>query len=95
MATADKTELTIDLDPRTARRVKEIAARCGISPSDYSRQAIQRALRQDAPEPPDPQAAENMREVIEKTKKLQKELFGDRVFPDSTPIIRKMRGYDD
>ena len=95
MATEDKTELTIDLDSRTARRVQEIAARCGISPSDYSRQAIQRALRQDAPEPPAPQAAENMREVIERTKKLQKELFGDRVFSDSTPIIRKMRGYDD
>ena len=95
MATEDKIKLTIALDLRTARRVKEIAARCGISPSDYSRQAIQRALRQDAPEPPDPQAAENMREVIEKTKKLQKELFGDRVFSDSTPIIRKMRGYDD
>ena len=92
MATEDKTELTIDLDSRTARRVKDIAARCGISPSDYSRQAIQRALRQDAP---DPQAAENMREVIEKTRKLRKELFGDRVFSDSTPIIRKMRGYDD
>ena len=95
MATEDKIELTIDLDPRTARRVEEIAARCGISPSDYSRQAIQRALRQDAPEPPDPQAAENMREVIERTRKLRKELFGDRVFSDSTPIIRKMRGYDD
>ena len=92
MATEDKTELTIDLDPRTARRVQEIAARCGISPSDYSRQAIQRALRQDAPEPPDPQAGENMREVIEKTRKLRKDLFGDRVFPDSTPLFREMRG---
>ena len=95
MATEDKIELTIDLDSRTARRVKEIAARCGISPSDYSRQAIQRALRQDAPEPPDLQAAKNMREVIEKTRKLRKELFGDRVFPDSTPLFREMRGYDD
>ena len=38
MATEDKTELTIYLDPRTARRVREIAARCGILPSDYSRQ---------------------------------------------------------
>ena len=95
MAIEDKTELTIDLDPRTARRVKDIAARCGISPGDYSRQAIQRALRQDAPEPPDPQAAEDMRAVIEKTRKLRKELYGDRVFPDSTPLFREMRGYGD
>ena len=36
-----------------------------------------------------------MREVIEKTRKLRKELFGDRVFPDSTPLFRKRRGYDD
>ena len=92
MAIEDKTELTIDLDPCTVRRVKEIAARCGISPSDYCRQAIEDALATAAPAP---LSYEEMVAALDKLEAYKAEVFGDRIFPDSVPMFRKMRGHDD
>jgi hypothetical protein len=34
---------------------------------------------------------ERQRAWLKETEKLRRQLFGDKVFPDSTPLIRQMR----
>lgn len=92
MTTEDKTRLTIDLDASLCQRIQAVAARLGVSPSEYCRRILENAVVSDEP------AALNYEEMValvEKNNAWWKENFGDQVFPDSTPMFREMRGYPD
>ena len=92
MAIEDKTRLTIDLDSRLAHRLEAVAAQHGVSPDDFCRQAIENALAAAAPTP---LSYEEMVVALDKLEAYKGEVFGDRTFPDSVPMFRKMRGHDD
>ena len=54
--------------------------------------ALQRELADDSPRPPEvQQIVDALREIAA----FNKEVLGGRVFPDSTPMFREMRGYPD
>ena len=92
MAIEDKTRLTIDLDSRLAHRLEAVAAQHGVSPGDFCRQAIENALAAAAPTS---LSYEEMVVALDKLEAYKTEVFGDRTFPDSVPMFRKMRGHDD
>jgi plasmid stability protein len=78
------TQLTIrKLDLLVIDELKKRAAAAGHSMEEEARRILRRAV-------PEAQLA-HQRAWVERMKKLHKELYGDRVFPDSTPLIRKMR----
>ena len=92
MTTEDKTRLTIDLDASLCQRIQAVAARLGVSPSEYCRQILEDAVASD-----EPKALTYEEELawLENLERLRSEIFGDRVLPDSVPMIRKMRGHED
>ena len=92
MAIEDKTELTIDLDSRLAHRLEAVAAQHGVSLGDFCRQAIENAL---AAAEPTSLSYEEMVTALDKLEAYKSEVFGDRTFPDSVPMFRKMRGHND
>lgn len=92
MTTEDKTRLTIDLDVPLCQRIQAVAARLGVSPSEYCRQILEDAVVSDEPAA---LSYEEMVALVEKNNAWWIENFGDQVFPDSTPMFRKMRGYPD
>lgn len=67
------------------------------SPNDSSTRArceaaLQRELADHSPRPPEVQEiVDALREIAA----FNEEVLGGRVFPDSTPMFREMRGYPD
>lgn len=92
MTTEDKARLTIDLDAPLCQRLHAVAARRGVSTSDYCRQILETAVASDEPKA---LSYEEMVALVEKNDAWWKENCGDLVFPDSAPMFRKMRGYPD
>ena len=87
---AKKKRLSVELEADVQRRLKDTAARKGVSVGQYCRAAIGDALSKDesdeATAPPKPHFD------IQSLIALQKEAFGDRVLPtDSAEMIREAR----
>ena len=87
---AKKMRLSVELEADVQRRLKDTAARKGVSVGQYCRAAIGDALSKDesdeATAPPKPHFD------IQSLIALQKEAFGDRVLPtDSAEMIREAR----
>ena len=78
------TQLTIRrLDPVVIEALKKRAAEAGRSMEEEARKILSEVIV-DA-------QIERQRRWLKEMKKLQRQLFGDKVFPDSTPLIRQMR----
>ena len=92
MTTENKTQLTIELDDALRCRLADVARRKGISLSEYCERVMEQAVAADEPKALTPDEVDAW---LERLAKLRKETFGDRVLPDSVPMIRKMRGYED
>ena len=92
MTTENKTRLTIELGDALRCRIEDIARRKGISLSEYCEQVMEQAVAEDEPKALTPDEVDAW---LERLAKLRKETFGDRVLPDSVPMIREMRGHRD
>ena len=92
MTTENKTQLTIELDDALRCRLEDVARRKGISLSEYCEWVMEQAVAAD-----EPKALTYEEELawLENLERLRREIFGDRVLPDSAPMIRKMRGHED
>jgi plasmid stability protein len=78
------TQLTIRrLDQTVIDGLKKRAAAAGRSMEEEARQILKDAIVDEQ--------LQRQREWLAKMQAKRKELFGDRVFSDSTEIIRKMR----
>jgi plasmid stability protein len=78
------TQLTIRrLDPTVIEKLKERAAAAGRSMEEEARRIISETVLEE-------QLA-RQRAWVASMRKLHKQLYGGKVFPDSTPLIRKMR----
>jgi plasmid stability protein len=78
------TQITIRrLDPVVIEGLKKRAAGAGRSMEEEARKILSEAIV-------DVQL-ERRRAWLKEMKKLQRQLFGDKVFADSTPLIRQMR----
>jgi plasmid stability protein len=78
------TQLTIrKLDPLVIEGLKKRAAAAGRSMEEEARKILVAAV-------PEAQLA-HQRAWVARMKKIHKELYGDKVFPDSSELIRKMR----
>lgn len=92
MTTENKTRLTIELGDALRCRIEDVARRKGISLSEYCEQVMEQAVAEDEPKALTPDEVDAW---LERLAKLRKETFGDRVLPDSVPMIREMRGHRD
>ena len=92
MTTENKTRLTIELDDALRCRLEDVAHRKGVSLSEYCERVMEKAVAEDEPRALTPDEVDAW---LERLAQLRKEAFGDRVLPDSVPMIRKMRGYED
>ena len=90
MTTQERVQLTIELDDALRRRLEDVAHRKGISLSEYCERVMEQAVAADEPKALTPDEVDAW---LERLAKLRKEAFGDRVLPDSVPMIREMRGY--
>src|SRR5882724_3998102 len=78
------TQLTIrKLDPLVIEGLKKRAAKAGRSMEEEARAILSGILLDER--------LARQRAWLKDMKETQKRLFGDKVFPDSTEIIRKMR----
>lgn len=78
------TQLTIRrLDPLVIEKLKARAAAAGRSMEEEARRILGDVVLEE-------QLA-RQRAWAASMRKLHKELYGDKIFPDSTPLIRKMR----
>lgn len=85
---AKKKRLTVELDSEVQQRLKDTAARKGVSMGQYCRAAIESELAKDDAEGSPPVNQMSIVDLIA----LRKEIFGDRVLnTDSAEIIREMR----
>lgn len=92
MTTQERVQLTIELDDALRCRLEDVARRKGVSLSEYCERVMEKAVAEDEPKA---LTYEEMIALVEKNNAWWKENFGDQVFPDSTPMFRKMRGYPD
>ena len=92
MTTENRTRLTVELDDALRCRIEDVARRKGISLSEYCEQVMEQAVAEDEPKALTPDEVDAW---LERLAKLRKETFGDRVLPDSVPMIREMRGHRD
>ncbi len=92
MTTENRTRLTIELGDALRCRLEDVARRKGISLSEYCEQVMEKAVVEDEPKALTPDEVDAW---LERLAKLRKETFGDRVLPDSVPMIREMRGHRD
>ena len=92
MTTQDVAQVTLDLDPELRSRLEAIAARKGVSLNDYCLEIICGAVDRD-----EGRALNKTEQLaaLDRLDALRKEVFGDRVLPDSTPLFREMRGHRD
>ena len=90
MTTQERVPLTIELDDALRCRLEDVARRKGISLSKYGEQVMEQAVAED-----EPKALTYEEELawLENLERLRKDIFGDRILPDSVPMIRKMRGH--
>ena len=71
------------LDEAVIEKIKERARIAGRSMEEEVRTVLTESTQRLSPT-----------EWVERMRRRRKELFGDRVFPDSTPLIREMRNED-
>ena len=90
MTTQERVQLTIELDDALRCRLEDVAHRKGVSLSEYCERVMEKAVAED-----EPKALTYEEELVwlENLERLRREIFGDRVLPDSVPMIREMRGY--
>ena len=90
MATQERVRLTIELGDALRCRLEDVARRKGISLSEYCEQVMEQAVAED-----EPKALTYEEELawLENLERLRKEIFGDRILPDSVPMIREMHGH--
>ncbi len=78
------TQITIRrLDPVVIAGLKKRAADAGRSMEQEARKILSEAVED--------QQIERQRAWLKEMEKVRRRLFGDKVFPDSTPLIRQMR----
>ncbi len=78
------TQITIrQLDPVVIAGLKKRAADAGRSMEQEARKILSEAVED--------QQIERQRAWLKEMEKVRRRLFGDKVFPDSTPLIRQMR----
>ena len=78
------TQLTIRrLDPLVVEKLKKRAAAAGRSMEEEARQILSETVRED-------QLA-RQRAWLKEMEATRRELFGDRVFPDSSSLFSEMR----
>jgi plasmid stability protein len=78
------TQITIRrLDQAVIDGLKRRAAEAGRSMEEEARTILSKAVR-------DEQLA-RQRAWLKEMAEMRRRLFGDKIFPDSTPLIRKMR----
>jgi plasmid stability protein len=81
---ASMTQITIRrLDPLVIEGLKKRAANAGRSMEEEARKILSQAVIDDQ--------LEHQRAWLKEMDKVRTRLFGDKVFPDSTPLIRRMR----
>jgi hypothetical protein len=81
-----KKRLTIDLDARLHRWLKARAALEGTSVRELCVRAIERELERC-----ESRVEMSGEELVGHLRRVRREIFGDRVVPDSTELIRQMR----
>lgn len=78
------TQITIRrLDPVVIDGLKKRAANAGRSMEEEARKILSEAVGDDQ--------LERQRAWLKEMAKVRRKLFGDKVFSDSTPLIRRMR----
>jgi plasmid stability protein len=78
------TQITIRrLEPGVIDGLKKRAAEAGHSMEEEARRILSEAVIDDQ--------LERQRIWLKEMDEVRRRIFGDKVFPDSTPLIRKMR----
>ncbi len=78
------TQITIrKLDQAVIDRLKKRAAAAGRSMEEEARQILSEVVLKDQ--------LERQRAWLKEMQKVRRELFGDRIFPDSSGLFREMR----